>query len=253
MVSPQAHFTLTLNNYDTEHKDLVWNELPPHFSYFCYAKEVCPETGTPHLQAYGQTVHQKSLSSVEKILNKKRPKGSRAWRVIDPIGNSQQNCDYVSGNCEKKGYVLQEVISFGEYRELQGRRVAVDGTAVVKTSWMETFVEWAEDYTFGNDKPDRDETEVDIVNKLAKAYYGHTKKIFSSTQLKQAYFYYEEYKHRLYKIDMKKVIAASKITRAPKIHGPSLSKGIRVKSESGKWKTVHPCKDVPNNHISEPA
>jgi len=237
MTSPQAHFTLTLNNYDTEHKDLVWDGCPPHFTYFCYAREVCPETGTPHLQAYGQTKFQKSLSSVEKILNKKRQKGQRAWRVFDPVGNSQQNCDYVSGNCEKKGFKLQKVISYGEYRELAGRRVAIDGTAVKKVSWMETFVEWAEVYTFDQDRPKWEPNQ--IVEDLVRAYYGQEKKVFSKVQVNQCIFYYSEYAGRLYIPGAKREIAAYRVAKAEKdkkFVRPDGTKLIRL--SDGSWKRV---------------
>lgn len=71
-VSNVINWVFTLNNYrqeDFEHLDNLYVE--GKFKYLIYGKEICPTTGTPHLQGFIQLTKKARFSVVKKILGDK--------------------------------------------------------------------------------------------------------------------------------------------------------------------------------------
>lgn len=192
-------WSLTLNNYDTVQTDLVWEELPPTLSYFATSREVAPTTGTPHLQGYCQSKLQKTTSAVEKILNKDRPKGRRAWRVIPSNGNAEQNIKYIT----KDG----PIVAFGVYREMAGAKVDQDGNKIEKVTWLERFIRFAEEYTRGKVAPvgttaNPDCYNYDVLQDCIVAYFSEKGVVLTPTQMKQIHVYDRAFFGRLFqKVD----------------------------------------------------
>lgn len=70
--NPVINWTFTLNNYrqeDFEHLDKLYSQ--GHFKYLIYGKEICPTTGTPHLQGFCQLSKKQRFSGVKKLFGSK--------------------------------------------------------------------------------------------------------------------------------------------------------------------------------------
>jgi len=70
--NPVINWTFTLNNYreeDFNHLDELYRQN--HFKYLIYGREVCPTTGTLHLQGFVQLVKKQRFAGVKKILGDK--------------------------------------------------------------------------------------------------------------------------------------------------------------------------------------
>lgn len=69
---PVINWTFTLNNYRQEDFDHI-EELhrQGHFKYVIYGKEICPSTGTPHLQGFCQLSKKQRFSGVKKLFGSK--------------------------------------------------------------------------------------------------------------------------------------------------------------------------------------
>lgn len=69
---PVINWIFTLNNYSDEdflHFDNLYSQ--GHFKYLIYGREVCPSTGTPHLQGFIQLSKKQRFSGVKKLLGSK--------------------------------------------------------------------------------------------------------------------------------------------------------------------------------------
>lgn len=91
------------------------------YSYLCYGKETCPETGRLHLQTYVYLKNAKTFSAMRKLL------GTRNFRECD--GNAEQNrgyCrgDYTSVKSGKYKPLNEEFSEFGEIPR-QGKRTDI--------------------------------------------------------------------------------------------------------------------------------
>lgn len=67
---------------------------PELFKYFCCKKEI-GDSGTPHLQCYGECINPHTLKTLQNALSKKSRIPSR-WAAFVAKGTGRQNLDYVS-------------------------------------------------------------------------------------------------------------------------------------------------------------
>lgn len=88
----------TINNYGPNEPADLFNRLEGSYVYVVVGKEVCPTTGTPHLQGYVLFRDRKRLKTVKKLI------GNRA-HLERAKGNPEQNHRYCSkeGNYEERG------------------------------------------------------------------------------------------------------------------------------------------------------
>lgn len=85
-------FCFTLNNY--EDSDLL-TELPDKFSMYCYAEEIAPTSGTPHLQGFLRCKTTVTVSALSKYFDKRAH--------VEPMrGTYKQNETY----CSKSGRLV---------------------------------------------------------------------------------------------------------------------------------------------------
>lgn len=87
------------------------------YSYLCYGKETCPDTGRPHLQTYVYLKNAKTFSAMKKLL------GTRHFELCG--GSAEQNRDYCRGNMTTKAGVYKPLnLEFFEFGEIpkQGKR-----------------------------------------------------------------------------------------------------------------------------------
>lgn len=105
-MSRSRNFCFTLNNYTDDEINWLENDFLNNCNYFIYGKEICPSTGTPHLQCYVNLKNPKSFNGLKKLL------GNR-YSIRQCNGTPKQNYDY----CSKDG-------DFKEFGELpkQGKR-----------------------------------------------------------------------------------------------------------------------------------
>lgn len=124
----------TLNNYD----DAVCETLlhDERFKYICYAKEVAPTTGTPHLQGYAELEKRGLASAVARWYN---------WHIESRKGNQKQAIDYCKGLTEDKGNTLNptfvergEPAQQGSRSDLAGARALVQSGKGLRAVLMET-------------------------------------------------------------------------------------------------------------------
>lgn len=69
---PCINWTFTLNNYrqeDFEHLEVLYSH--GHFKYLIYGKEICPTTGTIHLQGFLQLKKKCRFNGIKKLLGDK--------------------------------------------------------------------------------------------------------------------------------------------------------------------------------------
>jgi len=98
--SPKINWRFTLNNYrqeDFEHLDELNHQ--GHFKYLIYGKEICPTTGTPHLQGFLQLKKKQRFTGLKKLLGSKYH--------LDPADYPELAAEY----CKKDG----EYIEFGKF------------------------------------------------------------------------------------------------------------------------------------------
>lgn len=85
-------YCFTINNYsDLEYTTVLETEC----RYLCFAPEVCPTTGTPHLQCYAYFESPKSFSTMKKRFPRANIRAAN--------GNAQDNRVYIMGPYEKDG------------------------------------------------------------------------------------------------------------------------------------------------------
>lgn len=98
----------TYNNYDETTLDGIFNRCEDICKFVVVGKEVCPTTGTKHLQGYCLFNERKRFTSVKEAI------GGRAH--IEPAkGSPQQNYDY----CTKSGdYETRGTLPKGKYSTL---------------------------------------------------------------------------------------------------------------------------------------
>lgn len=91
----------TVNNYTEEERLRILND--PHFSYVVIGKEIAPDTGTPHLQGYGELVKRMRHAAVEKIFRK------RAW-FKPRMGDQEEAQCYAAedGDWEDRGELREQ-------------------------------------------------------------------------------------------------------------------------------------------------
>lgn len=90
-------------------------------TYVCYSREEAPTTGTPHLQCYIQYDGRKELSTARRVLATRGLNRAANFEVCR--GSSDDNRNYCSGECEKKGNELNPTfVEFGEIFVIQGKR-----------------------------------------------------------------------------------------------------------------------------------
>lgn len=86
----------TLPNYTDKDISLIETKWPSIASYYVYGKEICPTTGTPHLQGYVEWNSSKKFVTAHKIF------GGRAhWekRRATPL--------LASNYCKKEGLFIE--------------------------------------------------------------------------------------------------------------------------------------------------
>lgn len=99
----------TLNNYTDD--DINSLKTCEKFSYIIFGKEVCPTTGTPHLQGYCELKSQMRLSGLKKINNRAH------WKERYEHATAEDNAEY----CSKSGDVFTRGTpkKQGERKDLQ--------------------------------------------------------------------------------------------------------------------------------------
>jgi len=88
-MSTSTRFTFTLNNYNDDNIAAL-AALP--CTYLCYAKEVAPSTGTPHLQGYVVFKSAKRVTGVAKLIP--------GAHIEIAKGTTQQSVDYCSKSAD---------------------------------------------------------------------------------------------------------------------------------------------------------
>ena len=89
------HIVFTLNNYsEDEYLNILNSE---YFKYVIIGKEICPTTGTPHLQGYGELERQRRIKSIKKM--------NARMHFERRFGTQQQAIAYCKkdGNYQEKG------------------------------------------------------------------------------------------------------------------------------------------------------
>jgi hypothetical protein len=116
-MSKARAYCFTINNYSDEEKKLVRELMTKGAKYVVCGEEVCPTTGTPHLQGYVAFHNARGIKAINKLI------GNRAHLVV-ANGTAEQNKKY----CEKDGKNLYEA---GEMPK-QGKRndIAIYRSAV---------------------------------------------------------------------------------------------------------------------------
>ena len=97
----------TLNNYTEEQIEHLQSEEDLHVAYICFAKEICPETKTPHLQGWVHFNERVSLRACKKKL------GWVQFHVEPCKGNYEQNDMYCRKTREEDDIPNTDVYSRG--------------------------------------------------------------------------------------------------------------------------------------------
>ena len=121
-------WVFTLNNYFACVDPLApLPALQPSMKYLCYGREVCPTTGTPHLQGY---VYYHNAVKINFVMNYFSTFGPHA-HVERAVGTAEENQEY----CSKDG-------DFTEYGELPASRKAKGerGGEAEKRRWEDAFL-----------------------------------------------------------------------------------------------------------------
>lgn len=93
--SPAKNWTLRWSNYPSNWKDIIVPEFQSHGCLgYCIGEEICPTTGTPHLQGHAEFKNKLRWSVFKTI-----PKGVE-WQARR--GNRQSNDEY----CSKEGKAI---------------------------------------------------------------------------------------------------------------------------------------------------
>lgn len=103
-------YCLTVNNPNKEHYDAL-HKLK--YEYLCYAPEIAPTTGTPHIQAYVYLSSAMSFSSIQKKLPH--------THITKANGTPEQNRNYCFGINQEKKQPNPEAKEFGTLPK-QGKR-----------------------------------------------------------------------------------------------------------------------------------
>lgn len=112
MPATQLHsFVFTVNNYTDDDINIIQGSID-NFSYLIYGKEV-GESGTPHIQGYGELNKKKTLNALKKIFPRAHIEKRR--------GTAKQASDY----CCKDD---KEPFIYGEISQ-QGKRTDLDNVA----------------------------------------------------------------------------------------------------------------------------
>ena len=106
-------WSFTLNNYTEEELNQLENAINKlKLDYICWSLEIAPKTGTPHVQGYLFKKKKITIGGLTKFNNRI----SLKYCTKTP----EQNINYCSGMCEKKGFTLNP--SFIEYGKRPGER-----------------------------------------------------------------------------------------------------------------------------------
>jgi len=110
------HTCWTLNNWTETEIGKVRQYAETECRYMCWAQEICPTTGTPHLQGYTAWENPRSLTKFKNQIS------DRLHYEPYTNGTAQQNRNYCLGMVEKKGFTPNP--TFEEVGELpaQGER-----------------------------------------------------------------------------------------------------------------------------------
>lgn len=122
----RRHCCWTINNWTPDELERARTYLTKMKScrYICFAQEVAPTTGTPHLQGYVAWTTTMSLQAFKKKM------GGRLRFEANTNGTAQQNRDYCSGLHPKKGSTLNP--TFEEYGVMPQQGDRVDWTSAVE-------------------------------------------------------------------------------------------------------------------------
>lgn len=90
-MSRHRGFTFTINNWT---EDDINNVNTLDCKYIVYGREICPTTGTPHLQGYVYFANAKTFNAVRKLIR---------GHIIIAKGTAEQNYDY----CSKEGRYVE--------------------------------------------------------------------------------------------------------------------------------------------------
>lgn len=103
---------LTLNNYSDEEYEAI---IKAECSYLIVGKEVCPSTGTPHLQMYAEFSNGKTLTAIKKHFKTNR------LHIESRRGTAKQASQYCMFEDYPENTKLNEYVEFGEISQ-QGAR-----------------------------------------------------------------------------------------------------------------------------------
>jgi len=94
-ISPALRWGFVLNNYTEDDINSIVPKFQENCKIACFSKEICPTTGTPHLQGYLEFHKKKRPLSLQ--LTKRIHWGDKYGKPA--VGTRQENIDY----CEKWG------------------------------------------------------------------------------------------------------------------------------------------------------
>tara|TARA_B100000519_G_C14255708_1_gene444900 strand:+ start:1407 stop:2879 length:1473 start_codon:yes stop_codon:yes gene_type:complete len=168
-------WVFTINNYTNECANYLMNDLQDNGSigYCAAGKEICPKTGTPHIQGYIRFTDKKGkrMKTVIRVLgyywSKNRP-GHGCWPNLKPaIKGDMANKNYCGKEC-REGWFLEIGEAREEKREGQGARNDYHDTYdIIKGS------------TFSGEK------EEDLAEKIPEHYLKHGKMVIRLRNLCQ--------------------------------------------------------------------
>lgn len=129
-----TRFMVTLLNYTEEEYQYIITNVPGNCTYLVVGKEVCPTTGTPHLQMFVQfpQASRKTFPALKRLFNCDRIHLDRC------NGLSEQCAAY----CKKDG-VFEE---FGEFAE-KGKRTDIEAFKVAVKAGLSTLQEVREEHS----------------------------------------------------------------------------------------------------------
>jgi len=151
MAQPR-NFVFTLNNYTDEEVELLKTSVQDQANYLVFGKEICPTTGTPHLQGYVEFKKKMRVNTISKMMNGR-------WFNRPSKGTAEQNKTY----CKKEGDFYEYGTTDkkpGERTDIQKFQDVVKTGVLDKKRLREDFPEICAKYPRFVDSYIRDQLEV---------------------------------------------------------------------------------------------
>ncbi len=132
----------TLNNWKIEELSQMYEYFDKVAKGYVMGKEICPDTGTPHIQGYVEFIKQIRFTT----LKKKMPRVH--WEVTK--GNRDQNITYCTKNLDGLGYVCtwpipktwQEILLEEEYTDVEWHPWQQDIIDIVESKPDKRTIHW---------------------------------------------------------------------------------------------------------------